>query len=163
MEQLYECPHGHTSKRTGALKICHQCRAQGLALYKERFPERMAALDRRRKKPYHHRKRAFKYKAYPRDPDERTTVKKKMMQLAVAEERYREAGIRAEIDHIIPLARGGLHVADNLRLLPAEQNQRKSDSLDEELDWAPTPLQVPFKRLRATERVTHREPCFAAA
>lgn len=34
------------------------------------------------------------------------------------------------VDHIIPLAKGGLHTPDNLQIMPAEENLKKSDKLD---------------------------------
>lgn len=35
-------------------------------------------------------------------------------------------GIKHHVDHIKPLAKGGLHHPDNLQVLTAQQNQRKS-------------------------------------
>ena len=40
------------------------------------------------------------------------------------------------LDHIIPVSRGGISTVENLRLLCAECNREKSDSLDELL-WHP--------------------------
>ena len=34
-------------------------------------------------------------------------------------------GDDVEVDHIVPLSRGGLHVYENLRPLPAAENARK--------------------------------------
>ena len=42
----------------------------------------------------------------------------------------RETGIPHEVDHIVPLAKGGKHVASNLQILTADQNRRKSCRLD---------------------------------
>lgn len=39
------------------------------------------------------------------------------------------------LDHVIPLARGGSHTADNLKVTCRPCNQRKSDKLLEELPW----------------------------
>lgn len=43
------------------------------------------------------------------------------------------------IGHVIPLARGGLHQVDNLRLEHYRCNLWKSSRLDEELDWNKAP------------------------
>jgi hypothetical protein len=51
-----------------------------------------------------------------------------------AQAQYARSGLVVHIDHFIPLARGGLHVPENLRLVPAEDNLRKRDRLDSELD-----------------------------
>lgn len=40
-----------------------------------------------------------------------------------------ETGIAFEVDHIIPLARGGRHHPDNLQLLTAAENRQKGASL----------------------------------
>jgi hypothetical protein len=44
------------------------------------------------------------------------------------------------VDHVKPLARGGLHRFGNLQILPAKQNTAKRDKLESELDWTPEPL-----------------------
>jgi 5-methylcytosine-specific restriction endonuclease McrA len=44
--------------------------------------------------------------------------------------RLRRWGLDVEVDHIVPLARGGDHVAANLQIITAEENQRKGDRLD---------------------------------
>jgi len=39
-----------------------------------------------------------------------------------------ELGHKMHVDHVIPLARGGLHHEDNLQILPAGINMRKGVS-----------------------------------
>lgn len=39
-------------------------------------------------------------------------------------------GVVHHVDHIIPLSKGGEHHEDNLTVIPAEVNMRKSDALD---------------------------------
>jgi len=34
------------------------------------------------------------------------------------------------VDHVIPVAKGGLHHPDNLQIITAEDNLKKSDLLD---------------------------------
>lgn len=45
----------------------------------------------------------------------------------------RDQGDNVHVDHIIPLARGGEHVYDNLQILPAEENLSKGAKLPQEL------------------------------
>lgn len=45
-----------------------------------------------------------------------------------------EIGIPHEVDHIIPISKGGLHHEDNLQILTKSENCRKSDKLPEELE-----------------------------
>jgi 5-methylcytosine-specific restriction endonuclease McrA len=35
-----------------------------------------------------------------------------------------------EVDHIIPISKGGLHHQDNLQYLTAQENRKKSNKLD---------------------------------
>jgi 5-methylcytosine-specific restriction endonuclease McrA len=59
-----------------------------------------------------------------------------------AQVEYRARGIDTHVDHIVPLARGGEHVPENLRLIRAADNLRKKDKLDAELDFVIEPLTV---------------------
>ena len=42
----------------------------------------------------------------------------------------RRDGFDVHLDHIIPVSKGGLHIPDNLQIIPAEDNQRKTDKMD---------------------------------
>ena len=42
-------------------------------------------------------------------------------------------GIPHQVDHIIPLSRGGFHIHTNLQVLPAKLNRQKSNKLPHEL------------------------------
>lgn len=46
-------------------------------------------------------------------------------------------GLTYEVDHIVPLARGGKHHPDNLQLLTAAENRRKGASMPQELVAGP--------------------------
>jgi len=45
---------------------------------------------------------------------------------AEARRRTLETGVRHEVDHIIALALGGLHIASNLQVITAKENRAKS-------------------------------------
>lgn len=40
-----------------------------------------------------------------------------------------ETGIKHEVDHIIPISKGGLHHQDNLRVITFEENRKKGNKL----------------------------------
>jgi hypothetical protein len=42
---------------------------------------------------------------------------------------YEECPEGYEVDHIIPISRGGLHILENLQYLPASENRRKSNKI----------------------------------
>jgi hypothetical protein len=45
-----------------------------------------------------------------------------------------------EVDHILPLSRGGLHHEDNLQYLLIEENRKKGNKLQSELDFIINPI-----------------------
>ena len=63
--------------------------------------------------------RARKRNAIPNDAD-----------LELIKKIYESAPAGYQIDHIIPLSKGGLHHQDNLQYLPAKDNQSKNNRLD---------------------------------
>lgn len=65
------------------------------------------------------RRRALKNKA------ETDTANKKLIKLI-----YKHVPKGYEVDHIIPISKGGLHHQDNLQYLPKSENCRKGNKLD---------------------------------
>ena len=63
--------------------------------------------------------RARKRNAIPNDAD-----------LNLIKQIYESSPIGYQVDHIIPLSRGGLHHQDNLQYLPSRENQVKNNKLD---------------------------------
>ena len=43
----------------------------------------------------------------------------------------RETGVRHEVDHIVPISKGGLHCQTNMQVLTKAENRRKSDDLSD--------------------------------
>jgi 5-methylcytosine-specific restriction endonuclease McrA len=44
-----------------------------------------------------------------------------------------ESGCKYEVDHIIPISRGGLHHENNLQILPEHINRQKRNSIDDSI------------------------------
>lgn len=63
--------------------------------------------------------RARKRNAIPNDAD-----------IDLIKKIYESAPAGYQIDHIVPLSKGGLHHQDNLQYLPARDNQRKNNKLN---------------------------------
>lgn len=53
----------------------------------------------------------------------------------IAAARYAQTGERWQVDHDVPLARGGKHHPDNLLLLPAEMNSLKGARFNTTMDF----------------------------
>ncbi len=49
--------------------------------------------------------------------------------LVAIKKMYAECPEGYEVDHIIPISKGGLHILENLQYLPASENRRKSNKL----------------------------------
>ena len=100
------------------------------ARYRAANAEKIGALNARR--------RAKKINAT--HPDHSTKIEAVLLQSAA---RLRKClGIDFHLDHIVPLARGGMHHHANLRVLPGRLNIAKSDRLDSDL---PSHLQPTMK------------------
>jgi len=41
----------------------------------------------------------------------------------------RKAGFDVHLDHIIPISKGGLHIPENLQIIHAEDNRKKSNKI----------------------------------
>lgn len=89
------------------------------ARYRKRNPDKAAAKDALN--------RARRRKQAPQlSPEDRGLV------LEIYRLRRRVSrctGIAFHVDHIFPIAKGGLHVPSNLRVIPALENLRKKDSV----------------------------------
>ena len=92
--------------------------------------QRLKAKDPAKFIAYSANRRARKKELYPEDAD-----------FKEIEKFYQEAkrltevtGIPHEVDHIIPLSRGGLHHQDNLQILTRRENRMKHDKTQEEFE-----------------------------
>ena len=89
----------------------------------DKFEEKRAAQNARKSK-----RRAIKLEQL--HPDHDKEVEEKLF--AAARFHEEEFGEKLHVDHIIPLARGGWHWHENLRILPESLNCSKCAKLDEE-------------------------------
>lgn len=79
----------------------------------------MSETDRRKRRAESQsRYRQKKYRSLAPDADRE-----------IIKEIYRLCPPGYEVDHIIPLSKGGLHHQDNLQYLPKEENRRKSNKM----------------------------------
>ena len=91
------------------------------AKYRQEHPDRLNAKNAKR--------RAIKRNQTPPDAD----FEKIATFYTEAQRLTEETGIPHEVDHIIPLSRGGLHYQDNLQVLTKSENCRKWAKLPDEL------------------------------
>ena len=145
------CKKGHTSERLVVDHSCYECKkarsrkdmreayqsdpnaAGKKAAYRESNPELHRAANKRYAEANpeviaecrHRRRSSLQETAAELTPDQKAQVKA----LYIERDRLnREAGcIAFHVDHIKPVAKGGAHHPDNLQILPAEENLRKSD------------------------------------
>jgi len=57
--------------------------------------------------------------------DEKVYIKSLHLKIKI----MRKAGFDVHLDHIIPVSKGGLHIPENLRIIPAEDNMKKNNRL----------------------------------
>jgi hypothetical protein len=75
------------------------------------------------------RRRAYMHDAYDETSDEKEIVKFYNKAKLLTE----ETGIPHEVDHIIPISRGGKHHQSNLQILTRSKNRRKHNKLCSEM------------------------------
>jgi len=111
-EPLFPCKRGHVSPRRAVNGACIEC---------ERITQRGAI----HKQHYKARKRAATQTVIPIEEKRKIwAFYRRARQLT------EQTGIPHEVDHIVPLAKGGKHESSNLQVLPAQVNRRKASRLD---------------------------------
>jgi hypothetical protein len=114
-EPLFPCKRGHLSLRRAVNGACVEC---------ERLMQRGAI----HKQHYKARKRAATQEQLPIEEKRKIwAVYRRARQLT------EQTGIPHEVDHIIPLAKGGKHESANLQVLTAHENRKKSSLLNFEV------------------------------
>lgn len=148
------CPNGHVSLRKSSNGTCIDCQAarskswaannpdkhrEGAARRNKRWssatrPQRREALQRwRMNNPAASaaqvlNRRAARKAAMPDDFGEFDAFVVEEA-AAACKRRERMHGVKFHVDHIVPLARGGLHAWHNLQVIPAFLNVRKHTKL----------------------------------
>jgi len=108
--------HKHSKMRDGHLNLCRVCRNVYVSEYRKRKGWKVRGWDTHAKQ----NERAAKRRARMRSQICLCCVSKDLIPL------YEKARIQnLEVDHIIPISRGGLHCKKNLQLLSIEENRHK--------------------------------------
>jgi hypothetical protein len=84
---------------------------------------------------YHKRKRAIANEAWQRYHAKQKAQTPPDADLKLIQKIYEECPAGYEVDHIVPVSKGGLHHQDNLQYLPMSQNRRKGNKLDWSGKW----------------------------
>lgn len=101
---------------------------------KEELAKKNAEYDK--KYPEKAKARGAKYRAAKRSqtPELTTTEKQKIGMLhKIAINITKQTGVEMHVDHIIPIAKGGLHHPLNLRVITTKENRIKSDNMPSEI------------------------------
>ena len=77
---------------------------------------------------YRHR-RAKKNEAWQRYMAKRKNQTPEHVDIKALQEFYLNCPVGYEVDHIIPISKGGLHSIENLQYLPASENRKKSNKI----------------------------------
>jgi len=143
------CPHGHVSKRYTTTSNCFDCHTSYYGKpdqklkqkeYRERTKDKKAAYDaefsknnaayRNALKSANRAKRKQRIVGWDKEFTEFVAVEA----FSLARIRHTMTGIVWHVDHVIPLrgkAVSGLHVPNNIQVVPATWNLRKSNVLIE--------------------------------
>ena len=106
------CKRGHVGLRRASSGQCVECEkatAHEKAIYKQHYKARKRAAT----------------------PGVLSIQEKRLIWNTYKEARRLtiETGVRHEVDHVMPLARGGLHVSSNLQVITGKANREKSCKL----------------------------------
>jgi 5-methylcytosine-specific restriction endonuclease McrA len=101
-------------------------------------------------KEYYHKNRDYmRMKAVTKDIKKRALKKEQLANLTEEEKnkvkmiykKSHELSVGWQVDHIIPLSRGGLHYPDNLQIVTRKYNGQKSNKLESEFR-SPRPCEI---------------------
>lgn len=129
------CKHGHISERWVNPGVCLDCAAEIMKRYYETHREAHATSARKWREEHPERNAALLGKGtviqrgYPNAIPADFNLEATLPFYEEARRLTRETGIDHEVDHIIPLAFGGLHSALNLQVLTAVENRIKGNKV----------------------------------
>jgi len=146
------CKHGHISRRRVLGCACLQCDIIHNSIHTKANPKQKARRNRRYRETHIEEKAAYSTQWCRANPDKvnaqgalkrarklhatpswLTSVDKDLMRAtySLSQELSASTGILHHVDHIVPLQGKtvcGLHVPSNLRVIPATENLKKSNS-----------------------------------
>ena len=94
--------------------------------YKSQSPEYRKQYYENNKEKFREANAARRAKIYNTPLEERSLCKSFYDE---ADRLTKETGVPHEVDHIIPLSRGGSHSPDNIQVITAEENRKKSNNI----------------------------------
>jgi len=115
-------------KKDGLKGACKTCDGRRRAKHKKDKPHLDSASAARR--------RAAKLQAAPKWSEEETNRVWTMLREA-GDRLYKETGVKYHVDHIVPLQGKnvcGLHVYNNLQLIPETENLQKGNTFEPDLE-----------------------------
>ncbi len=149
------CKSGHIAERTTKDKRCTTCSANWAAKWREKNPGRNAEYSRkwraadperaregvrqslRKWRPKNRHKKAYETRLRDAGKAKRTPKWANLDAILCIYEEAKEltefTGVEWHVDHVIPLKGklvSGLHVRENLQLLPAIENMRKHNKFE---------------------------------
>ena len=149
------CIHGHIAERHTASKKCYACMREKAVKWREKNPGRNAEYSRkwraadperaregvrqslRKWRPKNRHKKAYETRLRDAGKAKRTPkwadLEAILQIYAEAKELAEFTGVEWHVDHVIPLQGklvSGLHVRENLQLLPAIDNIRKHNKFE---------------------------------
>ena len=133
-------------KPTRNSKYC--CRP---CLYSEIKPKRFPHLDKKASD------RILSKEAYKRYIAAIRGQTPKDVDVRLLQEIYAHCPKGYEVDHIIPISKGGLHHPDNLQYLPRFENRSKKDKLDYVTDNAINPIDLITRYSQEVRRLSHKQ------
>lgn len=119
------CKHGHIAKRQTCDGACRPCKYASIARQRAADPKKFARRRRKWRDCASRNEQRARHKARRRNQVCQCCTAKQVESIyKVARQR------KITVDHIIPLAKGGLHCAHNMQLLPHIENSQKGARYD---------------------------------
>jgi 5-methylcytosine-specific restriction endonuclease McrA len=115
--KMHDCPQCGTSTKSADGKYCSNS-CYDIHRRKYKTPEELVEATRKNVRAVSANYRARLRNQTPPDSD-----------LVAIKKFYDACPLGYEVDHIIPISKGGLHILENLQYLTAKENRQKSNKL----------------------------------
>lgn len=123
------------TNRSGLTSRCKVCYKARVSEWQKANPEKRKAHRKKWQEAHPEKQRAYAAAKCARRRKQINKIKLTAGEKLFVDEYYKIAaelttsGVQHEVDHIIPISKGGLHAPWNLQVLPAEDNRRKGAKL----------------------------------